>query len=54
MLAFSLISAPVVMKAFKKSKETFQGVCSSETEISAEGECGLVCFFTSCSLMFTT
>lgn len=26
-LAFSLIDAPVVMKAFKKSKETFQWVC---------------------------
>lgn len=51
LIAFSFTDAPVVMKAFKKSKETFQWVSFSETEISAEGS---VCFFTSCSLMFTT
>lgn len=33
------------MKAFKKSKYFGGFVCCSETEISAEGECGLVVFF---------
>lgn len=42
-VAFSFIGAPIVMKAFKKSKY-FSGFVCSETEISAEGECGLVCW----------